>query len=242
LIPAALLLSSSQAAASKRPGRQTKERLAQKACLAGDPAKGVEILAELYVDTNDITWIFNQGRCYEQNRRYEDAIGRFREFLVKGEDQLSDAEKALAKKRNGALPTDGGAGSNSDGSAIGGARGDGAMAEVGAGGSGGASGAYDGREGERDFALDSRLTGGTGGGAAGITGSGGAAGPDGGAAGITGSGGVAGPDGGAAGITGSGGVTSSGGNTSSGGTTSTGGTSAGGTIGSGEPAAVEPRP
>lgn len=95
LIPAALLLSSSQASAASK---QTQERLAKKACLAGDPAKGVEVLAELYVDTNDITYIFNQGRCFEQNRRYEDAIGRFREYLTKGEDRLSDSEKAVAKK------------------------------------------------------------------------------------------------------------------------------------------------
>jgi hypothetical protein len=99
LIPAALLLSASHAAASKQPTKQSKERLAKKACLAGDPARGVEILAELYVDTNDITYIFNQGRCFEQNRRYEDAVGRFREYLVKGEDKLSDSDKALAKKR-----------------------------------------------------------------------------------------------------------------------------------------------
>jgi hypothetical protein len=99
LIPAALLLSSSHAAASKHPTKQSKERLAKKACLAGDPNRGVEILAELYVDTNDITYIFNQGRCFEQNRRYEDAVGRFREYLVKGEDKLSDADKAMAKKR-----------------------------------------------------------------------------------------------------------------------------------------------
>jgi hypothetical protein len=100
LIPAALLLASSYAsAASKRPSRQAQERLAKKACLAGDPAKGVEILADLYVDTNDITYIFNQGRCYEQNRRYEDAVGRFREYLVKGENKLSDEDKALAQKR-----------------------------------------------------------------------------------------------------------------------------------------------
>lgn len=95
LIPAALSLSSSQASAASK---KTQERMAKKSCLAGDPAKGVEVLAELYVNTNDITYIFNQGRCFEQNRRYEDAIGRFREYLTKGEDQLSVEEKAVAKK------------------------------------------------------------------------------------------------------------------------------------------------
>jgi hypothetical protein len=95
LIPALLVSLPGPASAA---GRQAKERAAKKACLAGDPAKGVEILAELYVDTNDITFIFNQGRCFEQNRKYEDAIGRFREYLVKGE-KLTAEEKAVAQKR-----------------------------------------------------------------------------------------------------------------------------------------------
>jgi hypothetical protein len=95
LISAILLLLPQQAFAANR---QAKERLAKKACLAGDPTKGVEILAELYVDTNDITYIFNSGRCFEQSRKYEDAIGRFREYLVKGE-KLTAEEKAVAQKR-----------------------------------------------------------------------------------------------------------------------------------------------
>ncbi len=78
--------------------KRANERAAKKACLSGEPEKGVRILAELYVDTNDITYIFNQGRCFEQNRRYEDAVGRFREYLTKGEDHLSDDDKAAAKK------------------------------------------------------------------------------------------------------------------------------------------------
>ena len=96
---ASLVVVSSQAsAASKQASKHAQERLAKKACLAGDPAKGVEVLAELYVDTNDVTYIFNQGRCFEQNRRYEDAIGRFREYLTKAGDQLSDDDKAVAQK------------------------------------------------------------------------------------------------------------------------------------------------
>jgi hypothetical protein len=95
LIPAVLVSMSGPASAASR---QAQERAAKKACLAGDPAKGVEILAELYVDTNEIVYIFNQGRCFEQNRKYDDAIGRFREYLVKGED-LSAEEKAVAQKR-----------------------------------------------------------------------------------------------------------------------------------------------
>lgn len=77
--------------------RQVRERAAKKACLTGDPAKGVEILADLFIESNDVVYIFNQGRCFEQNRRYEDAIGRFREFLIKGE-KLKDSEKAEAER------------------------------------------------------------------------------------------------------------------------------------------------
>ena len=34
---------------------ESKERAAKKACLVGDVDKGAEILADLYVDTNDAT-------------------------------------------------------------------------------------------------------------------------------------------------------------------------------------------
>jgi hypothetical protein len=64
-------------------GVEARERAAKRACLAGDPVKGVEVLTDLYLDTNDPTYIYNQGRCYEQNYRYEEAIARFREYLVK---------------------------------------------------------------------------------------------------------------------------------------------------------------
>jgi hypothetical protein len=95
LIPAIFTSLPGQAVAANR---QAQERKAQKACLAGNPAKGVEILAGLYVETEDIAYIYNQGRCFEQNRKYEDAIGRFREYLVKGEN-LTAEEKAVAQKR-----------------------------------------------------------------------------------------------------------------------------------------------
>jgi hypothetical protein len=80
---------------------ESRERAAKKACLAGDVAKGVAILADLYVRTEDPVFIFNQGRCFEQNGRYQDAIVRFREFLQKHQDagHSSDpgAEQHIAK-------------------------------------------------------------------------------------------------------------------------------------------------
>jgi hypothetical protein len=77
------------------------ERSAKKACAAGDYAKGVDILADLYVRTDDPTFIFNQGRCYEQNHQWVRAIDRFREYLVKAgnseHDAAAEAEKHIDK-------------------------------------------------------------------------------------------------------------------------------------------------
>ena len=87
---------SSQAQAGDS-SREAQARAAQKACLTGDPAKGVDILADLFLDTRDPTHIFNQGRCFEMNRRYDDAIGRFREYMVKAKNLSSD-EKADVEK------------------------------------------------------------------------------------------------------------------------------------------------
>jgi len=61
--------------------REAKQRAARSACLAGDYAKGVTILSKLFVDTKDPNYIYNQGRCYEQNARYEEALTRFQEYL-----------------------------------------------------------------------------------------------------------------------------------------------------------------
>jgi hypothetical protein len=84
-------------AAGPIAGKEAKERAARKACLTGDPVGGVGILADLFIDTHNTTYLFNQGRCLEQNRRYEDAIGRFREYLMKAKD-LSAEEKADTEK------------------------------------------------------------------------------------------------------------------------------------------------
>lgn len=104
-IPSAL---AAHAEASDRAAaRDAKERAAKKACLNGDPVKGVEILTDLYVDTSDPNYLFNQGRCYEQNDRCEDAIVRFREYLRKAgsegraeaQKHISECESLLAQKR-----------------------------------------------------------------------------------------------------------------------------------------------
>jgi tetratricopeptide (TPR) repeat protein len=87
---------------------QVREKAAKKACAIGDYQKGIEILADLYVDTNEPTYVFNQGRCYQQNSRFEQAIDRFREFLRKMpnltaedkagvENHIADCEELLRK-------------------------------------------------------------------------------------------------------------------------------------------------
>jgi phage tail protein X len=80
---------------------ESRQRTARTSCLSGDYAKGVAILSELFVDTRDPTYIYNQGRCFEQSRKYEDAIGRFQEYLRAGRslsaDEVADANKHIAE-------------------------------------------------------------------------------------------------------------------------------------------------
>jgi len=78
-------------------GKEGKERAARKACLSGDYAKGVELLSDLFIDTKDANYIFNQARCFEQNNRCEEAVSRFREYLRKASG-ISAADKADTEK------------------------------------------------------------------------------------------------------------------------------------------------
>ena len=72
----ALLLTAPALGAGRQSSgnRQSQEKAARKACLTGDYATGVSILADLFVESKDPLYIFNQGRCMEQNSRYKDAI------------------------------------------------------------------------------------------------------------------------------------------------------------------------
>jgi hypothetical protein len=92
--------------------RKEMERTARKACLNGDYSKGVSILSDLFVDTKDPTYIYNQGRCFEQNRRFEDAVAKFEEYLrtdlsaqsrAAGEKHLAESQKKLAQERENTL-------------------------------------------------------------------------------------------------------------------------------------------
>jgi hypothetical protein len=58
-----------------------REPEAKKACAAGQPQRGIDLLAEYYAESGDEMAIFNQGRCYQQNDMPRPALARFREFL-----------------------------------------------------------------------------------------------------------------------------------------------------------------
>ena len=83
--------------AGARDNRDNKERTARTACLAGDYAKGVALLAELYVSTKDIAYLFNQARCFEQNGKYEEAIIRFHEYQLKNADAGNTPDESAEK-------------------------------------------------------------------------------------------------------------------------------------------------
>ena len=56
------------------------------------------MLAELWVATGDATWIYNQGRCYEQNGMNELAASRFREYLRKAKDLPAEDVAAINRR------------------------------------------------------------------------------------------------------------------------------------------------
>jgi hypothetical protein len=56
---------------------------ARKACTAGQVEKGIQLLADYLSTSNDVTAIFNMGRCYQQNGVVDKALLAFREYLRK---------------------------------------------------------------------------------------------------------------------------------------------------------------
>ena len=78
--------------------QDARELQAKEACLGGHPDKGIELLAQLYAETNDPTYIYNQGRCFEQNGRATDAVTRFREYLRKAQNLAPDEKTDLQKR------------------------------------------------------------------------------------------------------------------------------------------------
>jgi tetratricopeptide (TPR) repeat protein len=103
------------ASAQQIDSESVRVNAAKKACALGDYEKGAEILADLFVATDNIVHVYNQGRCYQQNNRWERALARFREFLRKAknltkaqraevEQNIAECEEALRKAPPPAAP------------------------------------------------------------------------------------------------------------------------------------------
>ena len=92
------LFAAGTALGAGKANKQAQENAARAACLDGDYTQGVAILSKLFVQTKDTTYIFNQGRCFEQNRRYEDALARFQEYLRASRNKLDASDKAEAEQ------------------------------------------------------------------------------------------------------------------------------------------------
>lgn len=97
LVLATTSLLSANPVLAESQDRDAKERAASQACLSGDATRGVAILSELFLASGDATYIFNQGRCYELGKRYQEAVERFREYL-RLEKHLSEADTADTQK------------------------------------------------------------------------------------------------------------------------------------------------
>jgi hypothetical protein len=85
----ALLLAVPTAQAQQSNLRASRAR---QACQSGNTQEGVALLAELFTETRDPNYIYNQGRCLERNGKNVEALLSFREYLRIAGD-LPDAEK-----------------------------------------------------------------------------------------------------------------------------------------------------
>lgn len=95
----------------------SRPRQALAACSGGEVQKGIGILAELYAETREPAFVFNQGRCYQQNGELEKAADRFREYLRVGTNEpgadrdraagyLREIDETLARRRTEPRPAD----------------------------------------------------------------------------------------------------------------------------------------
>jgi hypothetical protein len=84
-------------AVAAQPAEDPRPREAKAACAAGEIQKGIRLLADLYADTEDLNWVYNQGRCYQQNGWADEAIERFQEYLRRAPD-IPPAERAEVER------------------------------------------------------------------------------------------------------------------------------------------------
>lgn len=81
---------------NRNADRSEAEHAARKACMVGNFAKGVDLLADLFLATGDPVYIYNQGRCFQQNHQWQEAIDRFSEYLRKART-ITQAERLEAE-------------------------------------------------------------------------------------------------------------------------------------------------
>lgn len=72
---------------------EAREGEAKRACDAGQVPDGVRALDELFRRTGDGTYMFNIGRCYQQNGQLDQALPHFRAYL-----QRPDVDPAAAAR------------------------------------------------------------------------------------------------------------------------------------------------
>ena len=92
------------------PADDKRPTTALAACASGDVTRGVAILGELYAETRNPSFVFNQGRCYQKNGQLEQARFRFDEYLRIGTSEppediqraqglIKEIDEALARQR-----------------------------------------------------------------------------------------------------------------------------------------------
>jgi hypothetical protein len=102
-VAVAALLMAVSATAGAAESQEAREREARKACFMGNVERGVEILVDLYVETQHPNYIYNQARCFERNGKHDQALLSYEDYLRKakdlGETERSQVEKSIAELR-----------------------------------------------------------------------------------------------------------------------------------------------
>jgi len=104
------LCASARADDAPAGGEDKRPTAALAACASGDVTKGISILGELYAETRNPSYVFNQGRCYQKNNKLDEARSSFTECLRIGTSEppedlqraqgfIKEIDDALARQR-----------------------------------------------------------------------------------------------------------------------------------------------
>jgi hypothetical protein len=78
---AAVLAAPAVRAQAQATDVEAREREALAACDSNQVQKGIDLLARLWADTMEPTYVYDQGRCYQKASMPKEAHARFQEFL-----------------------------------------------------------------------------------------------------------------------------------------------------------------